>query len=141
MKEKFQRSFLIKFVKIFLLYNNRIQTYSSFNGDILLKNDTKISRMAHFTPPTRFGGAKNGPNLCNFSPKNDIERSKMVVFGAIKLVTHCWTDLMSCCYIQKFLWGQKASKQAKISKNRPKQPFLRYFEAFFRRIWTQRSNF
>ena len=89
MKLKFQRSFLIKFVKIFLLYNYKIQTYLSFNGDILLKNDRKIQKNGSFYTPTRFRGAKNGPNLCNFSAKNDIEGSKMVVFGANKLVTHC----------------------------------------------------
>ena len=76
MKLKFQRSFLIKFVKIFLLYNNRIQTYSSFNGDILLKNDTKISKMAHFTPPQGFEGQKMGQIYVIFRPKMILKGQK-----------------------------------------------------------------
>ena len=69
MKLKFQRSFLIKFVKIFLLYNYKIQTYSSFNGDILLKNDRKIQKMAHFTPPQGFEGQKMGQIYVIFQSK------------------------------------------------------------------------
>ena len=76
MKLKFQRSFLIKFVKIFLLYNNRIKTYSSFNVDILLKNDTKISKMAHFTPPEAFEGQKLGQIYVIFRPKMILKGQK-----------------------------------------------------------------
>ena len=47
------------------------------------------SKNGSFYTPTRFLRDKNGQNLCNFSAKNDIEGSKMVVFGANKLVTHC----------------------------------------------------
>ena len=69
MKLKFQRSFLIKFVKIFLLYDNKIQTYSSFNGDIIVKNGKKLAKMAHFTPPQDFEGQKMGQFYVIFRPK------------------------------------------------------------------------